>query len=271
MTTPNARQPAAPLQTQSWAPGTADRTLLRTAEKQAAFLLSYLGPGMRLLDCGCGPGTITVGLAGAVAPGEVIGIDIGARQIELAQTHAAQRGVHNVRFQVADVLKLPFENSSFDAVYANGLLMWFDDPLAALCAMRRVLRPGGLVGVRDPDGQSTVLNPAAAVAFDRQFEWAKVHVYGGRDPRTGRRNRGLLRQAGFARCEGFADVEYAGAPDSVGQFAATQVQGQLGRIQANLGDRATLERFAQEIRDWAESPDAFWCMTHCSAIGWKEG
>ena len=35
----------------------------RTAEVHARFLLDYLRPGMRLLDCGCGPGSITVGLA----------------------------------------------------------------------------------------------------------------------------------------------------------------------------------------------------------------
>ena len=49
----------------------------RTAARSAAFLLPHLRPGMRLLDFGCGPGSITVGLAGVVAPGEVVGVDIG--------------------------------------------------------------------------------------------------------------------------------------------------------------------------------------------------
>ena len=48
---------------------------LRTAEKDAHHLLKRLQPGMRLLDVGCGPGTITEGLARAVAPGLTIGID----------------------------------------------------------------------------------------------------------------------------------------------------------------------------------------------------
>ena len=49
----------------------------RTAEDAAAFLLPYIEPGMRLLDFGCGPGTITVGLADAVGNrGSVLGIDI---------------------------------------------------------------------------------------------------------------------------------------------------------------------------------------------------
>ena len=48
---------------------------LRTAAKEGAFFLRFLRPGMRVLDLGCGPGSITLGLAEAVAPGEVVGID----------------------------------------------------------------------------------------------------------------------------------------------------------------------------------------------------
>ena len=61
----------------------------RTAYTHAAFFLPHLSSGMSLLDCGCGPGTTTVSLAEILAPGEVVGIDIGESQIELARAHAA--------------------------------------------------------------------------------------------------------------------------------------------------------------------------------------
>ena len=56
----------------------------RNAQSNAAHLLPHLEPGLQVLDLGCGPGTISVGLAQAVAPGEVHGVDVEASQIDLA-------------------------------------------------------------------------------------------------------------------------------------------------------------------------------------------
>src|ERR1700704_476217 len=64
----------------------------RRAAEAADFILPHLRPGMRVLDCGCGPGSITVDLATAVAPGEVIGIDIEQSQLDTARALAAERG-----------------------------------------------------------------------------------------------------------------------------------------------------------------------------------
>jgi ubiquinone/menaquinone biosynthesis C-methylase UbiE len=74
----------------------------RTLVDCASFLLPHLRPGMSVLDCGCGPGSLTVDLAARVAPGEVVGVDREAGQFAQARALAAERGVTNVRFEEAD-------------------------------------------------------------------------------------------------------------------------------------------------------------------------
>ena len=72
----------------------------RNADREAAFFLPHVKSGISLLDCGCGPGSITIDLAQAVAPGPVIGIDIGEDQLEGARKLAEDRAVSNIEFQV---------------------------------------------------------------------------------------------------------------------------------------------------------------------------
>ena len=75
----------------------------RSAGSHAAYLLPHLKPGHRVLDFGCGPGTISVGLAKAIEPGELHGIDMEESQINVARA-AAQAGGHaNATFHVGDV------------------------------------------------------------------------------------------------------------------------------------------------------------------------
>jgi ubiquinone/menaquinone biosynthesis C-methylase UbiE len=71
----------------------------RTASNQAAFFLPHLQRDIRVLDCGCGPGSITMGLADVVHPGAVVGVDIGAAQIERAKSESMRRGIANVSFE----------------------------------------------------------------------------------------------------------------------------------------------------------------------------
>lgn len=114
----------------------------RTAEVEAAFLLPHLKPGMRLLDAGCGAGTITVGLANAVNPGEVIGVDIGEDSLAYARSLAKEEGVQNVLFENENVYELSYADNSFDAVYSHMLLAHLAEPGKAIKEMHRVLKSG---------------------------------------------------------------------------------------------------------------------------------
>ena len=73
----------------------------REVRREASFLVPHLLPAMRVLDCGCGPGSITLGLAELVTFGEVVGIDIEAGQLEIGREEARRRCLTNVRFEQA--------------------------------------------------------------------------------------------------------------------------------------------------------------------------
>lgn len=112
----------------------------RRAGTHAAFFTPRLRPGMRLLDCGCGPGTLTVDLAEIIAPGEAVGVDREAAQLEAARGLAQQRRI-NARFEAATVYELPFPDRYFDAVFSHALFEHLREPLRALAEIKRVLKP----------------------------------------------------------------------------------------------------------------------------------
>jgi ubiquinone/menaquinone biosynthesis C-methylase UbiE len=142
----------------------------RTADNSAAYLLPHLHPGQRLLDVGCGPGTITADLAGRVAPGEVIGIDASAEVLDEARRHAARVDA-SVTFQLGDVYALEFPDGAFDVVHAHQVLQHLTDPVAALREMRRVTRPGGIVAVREGDfGAMTWFPPSTGLE-----DWLRLY------------------------------------------------------------------------------------------------
>lgn len=115
----------------------------------AAFLVPHLRAGMRLLDCGCGPGTITADLAQVVAPGETIGIDLREEAVAQARALARERQIANLTFQTATIYQLPFPDGSFDAAFTCAVLQHLATPVVALEEIRRVLKPGGVLGIGD--------------------------------------------------------------------------------------------------------------------------
>src|SRR5499426_4328635 len=105
--------------THGHAPATVRQHARRTAEEAAAFLLPELRPGMRLLDVGCGPGSITRGLAERVTPGEVVGLDLSRETLAAARQDAATRGLANLRYEEGSVYRLAYPDASFDVAYAH--------------------------------------------------------------------------------------------------------------------------------------------------------
>jgi SAM-dependent methyltransferase len=99
--------------------------------------------GQRVLDIGCGFGDTTQRIAGLVGrTGEAVGVDAAANFIEAASSEAAEAGVTNARFLVADVQLTQFEDR-FDLAFSRFGTMFFVSPVAALRNVREALVPGG--------------------------------------------------------------------------------------------------------------------------------
>lgn len=249
----------------------------RTGEV-AAFLAPHLRPGMRLLDCGCGPGSITVDLAHSVAPGEAIGIDLREDALAHGRALALERGIANVTFEAASVYQLPYPDGAFNAAFACAVLQHLAAPLAALKEMRRVLTPGGVIGIVDGSATITFRYPTNSLLdkWDRLRALEREHNAG--RPSDALRLRALLREAGFARTQASGDmVTEAGPPAGSLKETRRVAQNHLIRLRGVLGELAIaqgwttkqeLEQIADALLTWGEAADAFYARPVFMAIGW---
>jgi ubiquinone/menaquinone biosynthesis C-methylase UbiE len=231
----------------------------RTVETSAAFLVPHLRVGMRLLDCGCGPGSITVGLAARVAPGEAIGVAPQPAQLDRARALASDQGTSNLRFELGSVYDLPFPDASVDVVFAHALVMHLAEPMRALKEMRRVLKPGGVVGIADDDMQTMLWEPRTPLLSEAQRIFRLAVEHGGGDVYRARNYRRLLLESGFA-CPiagtSFGTMGVYGTNDETRGFAAWFVE-QISApsfvelvISQGWADRGMMDMLMAEILAW---------------------
>lgn len=168
----------------------------RTVENSASFLLPHLRRTMAVLDIGCGPGNITAGLARKVDHGSVIGIDISDAVIELARAEQGHK-VPNLSFRVGDAYHLEFPDEHFDVVYAHQVLQHLARPVEALREMRRVLKSGGRLAVRDADYGAFAWFPADLVLDRWMALYHELTVRNGAQADAGRNLKAWARAAGF--------------------------------------------------------------------------
>jgi ubiquinone/menaquinone biosynthesis C-methylase UbiE len=213
-------------------------------------------------------------LAEVVAPGEVVGIDLEPEQIEKARRLGVTQGMDSVRFEVGDVYKLRYPDRSFDAAWASFMLEHLRSPLAALKEIRRVLKPGGVLGILDYDYGMRLLEPSTALLEESRRLYIRIREYNASSPQYARYQRRLLREAGFARTEGSAYAPSWGTIEATRGYADVMVK-MLGEpevtgvaIDQGWVDRATLDAIIAEWRVWGEQPDAFSAWLACAAIGW---
>lgn len=240
----------------------------RTAANSAAYLLAHLTPDARVLDIGCGPGTITADLAALVPDGHVTGVDAASGVLEKARATAAERGLDNVTFAPADVHALDHPDDSFTVVHAHQVLQHVGDPVTALREMRRVCAPGGIVAVRESDYGGMFWYPQLPGLDTWQDLYRRVARANGGEPDAGRRLHVWARQAGLT------DVTvtssnwcYTGDEEREwwsGLWAERTLASSYAAIAVEGGHatREQLEEVAAVWREWGASEDAWFVAPH---------
>jgi len=241
----------------------------RTAENSAGYLLPHLHPGTRLLDVGCGPGTITMDLAELVgSEGHVTALERTDSALDLARAEAERRAATQVDFVVGNVQQLDLPDDAYDVVHAHQVLQHVDDPVTALREMARVARPGGLVAVRESDYGGFAWFPHLP-ELDRWLEvYSAVARSNDAEPDAGRR---LLQ---WSRAAGLRDVSvgsstwcYSTPIDRAwwgGLWADRIIESDVARqaVERGIATRSELTVVADGWRRWAADEDGWFSVLH---------
>ncbi|MDQ8706369.1 class I SAM-dependent methyltransferase [Streptomyces sp. LHD-70] len=240
----------------------------RTAANSAAYLVGELKPHMAVLDVGCGPGTITADLAALVPQGHVTGVDAAPGILDQARATAAERGLDNVEFAVADVHALDFPDDTFCVAHAHQVLQHVGDPVQALHELRRVVKPGGIVAVRDSDYAAMTWYPRTPGLDDWLELYERVARANGGEPDAGRRLKSWALEAGFTDLTATSSTWTFSTEEErawwSGLWAERTTDSSYARRATESGhaDEAALAAISAAWRAWGEQPDGWFAVLH---------
>jgi ubiquinone/menaquinone biosynthesis C-methylase UbiE len=247
----------------------------RSATEYADFVLPSIGARDRVLDIGCGPGSITVGLAKVA--GHVTGIDVDDAEFADARAYASEHGIDNVEFVEGSIYALDVPDASVDVCTLCSMMETLDDPLAGLAEVRRVLKPGGLIGASSIEYGGLILHGPGEPLLRRFYElrlklW---EAQGDVHPYRGRELRGLLLTSGFEQVEAATTYFSYGTEERVRTFGLGRaadcrdewyVDGVTGH---GFADQDEIDALEQAWTTWAKSPDSFAAFAWGRATGRK--
>ena len=229
----------------------------RTLESHGAFFIGQLSDGMRVLDVGCGPGSMTAGIARRIGRGRVTGIDLSETQIQLAQQRLVELGFGNADFRAASAYELPFDDAHFDAVFSHALIEHLSEPDRAMREFLRVLKPGAVMGVATPDWSGFLYGPSSPPLKAAVRAYEAMQVRNGGDVTVGHKLSQYAVEAGFERVKQSARYE---------NFEPVSIITDL--LSVKLEQDGELEH-ARLLRDWARLPHAMFAEAWIGCVGFR--
>ncbi len=230
-----------------------------------------VGKGWNVIDLGCGPAGVIELLSEHVGlTGHVTGLDVNPANVALAQAFASERALEKVTIVAGDARHTGLASGSFDLVHARTLLINVPEPKEVVSEMVRLVRPGGLVAVMEPDMNMTVTYPDLPAA-DRMMEvFSRSYRMDGADPLIGRRLGELLRDASLLEVQVGARAEVFPPGHTRRTTRADLVRSMRPKIIAHgIADEAELLEIDRAVRAHVDDPRTLVMQVMFSAWGRK--
>lgn len=214
----------------------------RLAEIEKHLDYVPIEPSDRILDVGCGSGSMTRLLAKAAPKGTATGVDIRAQYLDFARRKTAEEGIGNIEFAEGDATALPYDDDTFDLVWTKYLLQWLAEPEAAIAECKRVTRSGGWVVCCNYDGWMMENYPIDQ-NLQRDLEETMPKIA---DCYIGRKTFFMFHKIGFA------DIQVDSEPDRiltiVGRITPEQRKNMVDQWQAGWANFVTLIGSEERLR-----------------------
>lgn len=238
----------------------ADTHSWRNVENSMAFMIKHINANHSILDVGCGPGTITNDLAKKVPNGKVYGIDTIEDLVKLGRDQAKQKQLGNVEYKIGSATSLPFEENTFDIVFAHQVLLHLQDPVSALAEMQRVVKPGGIVCCKDADLSSILIYPEN---LEEPLKYFFTDLVTGPATVTdgGRKLKSHALKAGFEKSKiSFSSSVWSISTDEDRKWFRKMYEARLDK--AGEGAKFTKNEVRKAWSDWCGNEEAVMIMVH---------
>jgi ubiquinone/menaquinone biosynthesis C-methylase UbiE len=225
-----------------------------------------IGPGMRVLDIGCGVGDVSLLAASIVgAKGSVVGVDNDMRSLAVAQERAHRAGFGQVSFQHGDLRDLNFDRP-FDAVVGRFVLMYVGDPVDSVRRLARHVQAGGIVAFAEFqfDGLMRTWPSVPGSLHEKALHWTLQTLRAaGVATSMGAALPSTFRDAGLEPADAYVHCPLAGGPGHVAySFLAHVLRSLLPLMEAfgvATAEDVGAEDFAQRLSAEAIRHNAIGC------------